>query len=188
MARSQGDIRLMAAVLVIVASPAARAQVASDHRLAFAHVSVVDVERGVARNDQTVVVVGNRIAEVGPAGGVTVPAGARVVDARGKYLIPGLWDMHAHGQFSVDNFTLHAAHGVTGIRHIGGPLAEAVAFRRMGSAELRAYPMRIRVGALSGFALDAFDQYPQFGGTRLVPSPRRVERPLPRSTRRAWIS
>jgi imidazolonepropionase-like amidohydrolase len=155
---------IAAGALVAFNIPAGRAQIATERRLAFAHVNVVDVERGVVRDDQTVVVVGNRIAEVGPVDRVRVPPGAQVIDARGKFLIPGLWDMHAHGAFSADVFVLHAAHGVTGIRHIGGPLAQATAFRRAGPSELREYPMRIRVGAMSGPGLDAFEQLPQVPG------------------------
>ena len=150
--------------LVTFSGTAGRAEIATEHRFAFAHVAVVDVERGVVRDNQTVVVVGNRLAEVGPANRVTVPAGSLVIDARGKFLIPGLWDMHAHGPFSADLFVLHAAHGITGIRHMGGPLAEATAFRSAGPDAFREFPMRIRVGAVSGPGLDSFESYPQFPG------------------------
>ena len=151
-------------IAVAISASAGLAQIVSGRSLVFAHVSVVDVESGVARDDQTVVIVGNRIAEVGLADRVRVPPGGQVIDARGKFLIPGLWDMHAHGVFSPDLFILHAAHGVTGIRHMAGPLTEATGFRRAGPSELREYPMRIRVGALSGPGLDGFESYPQFPG------------------------
>ena len=151
-------------IAVAISASAGLAQIVSGRSLVFAHVSVVDVESGVARDDQTVVIVGNRIAEVGLADRVRVPPGGQVIDARGKFLIPGLWDMHAHGVFSADLFILHAAHGVTGIRHMAGPLTEATGFRRAGPSELREYPMRIRVGALSGPGLDGFESYPQFPG------------------------
>src|SRR5688500_6128469 len=64
--------------------------------VAFTGVNVVpmDAERVLA--DQTVVVRDGRIAEVGPSSRVRVPAGARRIDGRGKYLLPGLAEMHAH--------------------------------------------------------------------------------------------
>jgi hypothetical protein len=68
--------------------------------------------------DQTVVVRGGRIAAAGPSARVRPPAGARRVDARGRYLIPGLWDMHAHVLRGAEQLQmpLYVAHGVTGLR------------------------------------------------------------------------
>jgi hypothetical protein len=98
--------------------------------LVFKDVTVVDVTDGRLLPEQTVVIAGNRVQALGPAGRnqVRVPAGAQVVDARGKYLIPGLWDMHVHvktpgapppqeheGPF----YSAFVAHGVTGIRELG---------------------------------------------------------------------
>ncbi len=99
--------------------------------LALTHVSVLDVERGLVAHDQTVVVSGNRIVAVGPT--PRIPKGARVIDARGKFLIPGLWDMHTH---SLDRWAwsslLNVANGVTGIRDPGAvkPEHEIVELRR----------------------------------------------------------
>ena len=64
--------------------------------VAITHVTVVDVERAASRSDLTVVVNGQRIAAVGPAASAKIPIGAHVIDGRGKWLIPGLWDMHVH--------------------------------------------------------------------------------------------
>jgi imidazolonepropionase-like amidohydrolase len=61
-----------------------------------------------------VVVSGHRIAAVGADGSVAIPAGSEVVDARGKTLLPGLFDMHAHP--SPDDGMLHVLAGVTSIR------------------------------------------------------------------------
>jgi len=70
----------------------------------------------------TVVVEGNRIAAVGRTGKVRIPKSAQVVDARGKFLIPGLWDMHAH-TLTNDSyewiFPMLIAHGITGVRELG---------------------------------------------------------------------
>jgi len=92
--------------------------------LVFQHVTVVDVTGGPAAPDRTVVVLDHRISEIGKAGKVHVPRGARIVDAKGKFLIPGLWDMHAHTRPDALTrqivFPLDIANGVTGIRDMAG--------------------------------------------------------------------
>ena len=61
---------------------------------------------------------GDRIAAIGKTGEVPIPPGARVVDATGKYLMPGLWDMHAHifGHRDDAFFPLYAVAGITAVR------------------------------------------------------------------------
>jgi imidazolonepropionase-like amidohydrolase len=90
-------------------------------QLAVTHVTVIDVERGRRRPDQTVLVAGNRIVAVGPAGRIRVPPGATVVSGANGYLIPGLWDLHTHlvlyGELGM---RLMIAAGVTGARDMGG--------------------------------------------------------------------
>lgn len=51
---------------------------------------------GSLRAKQTVIVAGNRITAVAPAEEIRVPDDAKVIDASGGYLIPGLWDVHVH--------------------------------------------------------------------------------------------
>ena len=87
--------------------------------LAFTHVTVIDVARGVPLPDQTVVVTGHRIASAGPASSVRVPRGAQVIDVDGRYMIPGLWDMHTHPEKEED-LALFIANGITGIRVMHG--------------------------------------------------------------------
>jgi imidazolonepropionase-like amidohydrolase len=89
--------------------------------LALTKVTVIDIAAGVARPDMTIVIEGEQITAVGPASKVRVPDGAEVNDAGGKFLIPGLWDMHAHW-FGLDNGYLgdFIANGVTGIRIMWG--------------------------------------------------------------------
>jgi imidazolonepropionase-like amidohydrolase len=90
--------------------------------IAITHVSVIDVASGAVRSDYTVLVSGNRIAYAGPAASATIPADARIIDGRGKFLMPGLWDMHVHGfvwVFSQFAGPLMIANGVTGARDMG---------------------------------------------------------------------
>lgn len=94
---------------------------------AITHVTVIDVtakdSKSALKSDQTVAVTANRITALGKTGKVRVPDGAKIIDARGKYLIPGLWDMHAHlglndAPTEID-MPLLVANGVTGIREMG---------------------------------------------------------------------
>jgi imidazolonepropionase-like amidohydrolase len=91
------------------------------------HATVIDPGSATVRPDQTVVIDGQRIAQVGDAARIAVPPHARIIDATGQYLIPGLWDMHVHSAFG-DWFPggrdvilpLFIANGVTGVRDMGG--------------------------------------------------------------------
>jgi len=87
--------------------------------LALTHATVIDARGGPATADTTVVIVGDRIAEVGLAEKVSVPRDAVIVDARGKFLIPGLWDMHVHW-YRKEYLPLYIANGVTGVRQMYG--------------------------------------------------------------------
>ena len=92
--------------------------------LAITNVNIVDVEnaRRPLRLRQTVIVDDGRIVVVGPVGRVKVDPGARTVDGSGKFLIPGLWDMHVHmlQPDRVASFaTLFITNGVTTVRDLG---------------------------------------------------------------------
>jgi len=85
--------------------------------LAIHGVTVVDIAAGSLHPDQTVLIRGNIIESIGPAEQVRISRRSVVVEASGKYLIPGLWDMHVHSVTSADwHFPLFLAHGVTGVR------------------------------------------------------------------------
>jgi hypothetical protein len=89
--------------------------------LVLAHVTIIDVTGGPSKPDMTVVIRGDRISDIGKAGEIISPPDATVVDASGKFLIPGLWDMHVHW-YNRDSLTLFTANGVTGVRQMfGGP-------------------------------------------------------------------
>jgi len=88
--------------------------------LVFTHVTVIDATGAPAKADMTVVVRGDRIEALGKTGILTVPQNARVVDATGKFIIPGLWDMHIHPLNKKDYLALFIANGVTGVRVMRG--------------------------------------------------------------------
>jgi imidazolonepropionase-like amidohydrolase len=88
--------------------------------LVFTHVTVIDATGAPAKPDMTVVIKGGRIAALGKTANLDVPENAHVVDATGKFLIPGLWDMHIHPLDEKDYLGLFIANGVTGIRVMWG--------------------------------------------------------------------
>jgi len=115
----------------------------ADVTVAFVNVSVIPMDRETVLADQTVVVSGGKIASIGPAAKAQVPAGATKVDAKGKYLMPALAEMHAHvpGGQAPDAVVervifLYAANGIGTIRSMLGhprhiPLRERLAKREL---------------------------------------------------------
>ncbi|MBK8250156.1 MAG: amidohydrolase family protein [Gemmatimonadetes bacterium] len=98
----------------------------SDADLVVRGTTVVDVVAGRTIVNRDVLLKGDRIVDVVPSGRVAVPGSARVLDGRGRFVIPGLWDMHAHLFFQLDpvrqQLPLFTAHGVTGIRVMNTPM------------------------------------------------------------------
>lgn len=116
--------KIIATLLIILMPAFVAAQNNQSRPVIFRHVTIIDVKRGVAESDMTVIVTGNRIAAVGKSRRIKLAKDAQVVDARGKFLIPGLWNMHVH--FGDDDFDknhtlrLYIASGITGIRIMDG--------------------------------------------------------------------
>jgi len=98
----------------------------ADASVAVVDVTVVDVVAGQLRPHSVVLVSGSRITRVTTATRFVAPPGAQVIDGRGRFLIPGLWDMHSHSLWSgpaMQSFLpLYVTQGVTGIRDMGGHL------------------------------------------------------------------
>lgn len=87
---------------------------------AFVDVNVIPMDREHVLAHQTVLVRGDRVVALGPTAKTQVPAGARRIDGRGKYLIPGLADMHAHVNDKQEQLFLFLANGVTTVRDMFG--------------------------------------------------------------------
>lgn len=126
----------------------------------FENVNVIPMDRERVLRNQTVVVRDGRVAEMGDARKVKAPAGAQRVDGRGKFLIPGLVDMHTHlfsdddfpDELAPDELTLMLANGVTTIRlMIGTP--EHLALRgKVERGELLAPTLYVASPQLTGNA------------------------------------
>jgi imidazolonepropionase-like amidohydrolase len=126
---------LAAGLGVLGCAPAAR-EVAGD--LAFVGATVLPMDERGRLVDHTVVVAGDRIVAVAPSDSLRLSPGTQVVDAAGKFLMPGLAEMHGHypqdanGQFTRDVLYLYLANGVTFVRGMQGgpqhlPLRDAIA-------------------------------------------------------------
>ncbi len=123
--RRLSKISLVASLIAIfpLGCGAPEPRVVSD-AFAIENATVIDVESGNRTADQTVVVSGNRITAVGPDD-VAVPAGARVIDGQGQFLIPGVWDMHVHALRAAERaLPLAVASGLSGLRDMGSTLAQ----------------------------------------------------------------
>jgi len=92
--------------------------------------NLFDAERATVVPHTTIVVEGNRIKSVGPAASITSPPGAMVIDAAGKMVLPGLWDMHVHIQPGDDGL-MHVAAGVTSARDMGNDTTALLKLRKL---------------------------------------------------------
>src|SRR5713226_8898649 len=111
-------------------------------RTAITGINVVDVMRGEIHSGQTVIIANGLIEAAGPSGEVDIPAAAVRIPGDGRYLIPGLWDMHVHLRGDQKNPTtrlveenaalldLFLPNGIVGIREMGGDLADEVVLWR----------------------------------------------------------
>lgn len=92
--------------------------------IVFANVTLIDGTGDMPRRGIAVVVSGDRISSIGRTDEVRVSPGSITVDGRGKYLIPGLWDMHVHlGAYDDGRRLLPrlVGYGITGVRDMASP-------------------------------------------------------------------
>jgi Amidohydrolase family len=115
--------------------------------IAITGARLFDSEKKVMRDGMTVVVKGDKIVTVGGRG-TKVPAGATVIDAQGKTLIPGLWDMHVH--LSDGDGVLDLAMGVTSVRDLGNDSATLDPRVARFDAGTELGPRVLRAGLIDG--------------------------------------
>jgi len=92
---------------------------------AIQDITVIDVVTSAARAHLNVVIEGDRIKSIGQS----IPAGARIVNGRGKFLIPGLWDMHVHLWYRQNQLPTFVAFGITGVQDMGSDFKRVSAWR-----------------------------------------------------------
>lgn len=156
--------RVMVRSVLLLAFAAGAPLLAQDSQaVAFVNATVVDVERGALVARQTVVINRGRIASMGPAGLVQIPRGATRINLAGRFVIPGLWDMHVHlsgnhpdaDAIAAYYGSLFLAHGVTGVRDAGGNASRLAAWDSIGRSRPGFMPRLIYSGQKIGPAAGA---------------------------------
>src|SRR5215218_4727029 len=127
-------------IAVVSVAPQTRA-------LAITRVNVIDVVNGGIVPNSTVTIRGKMIASV--AQNSAPPGGAQIIDGQGKFLIPGLWDMHAHMEMTGASWLqLYVANGVTGIRDMGSALELILNLREATSSGRTLGPQIVAAGPI----------------------------------------
>ena len=129
-------------MLLLPASVLARTNTSAAGTVAFINVNVIPMDKERVLEKQTVIVRKGMIVEIGDAKKIKIPRDAQRIDGAGKFLIPGLTDMHVHlftddefpDALADDEFKIMVAHGVTTIRLMTGT-PEQLVFRRKSSTE-----------------------------------------------------
>jgi imidazolonepropionase-like amidohydrolase len=131
--------------------------------LVIAHVTIIDTHGGQAQPDVNVIIHGDRIVSIEKGNARRWPR-AIVLDGRGKFLIPGLWDMQVHLSWTTASaLPLLVANGITNVRDMGGRLEEIDDWRTKIAAGLLVGPDIVRVGPmLNG---KSFNHYQLVTGT-----------------------
>jgi imidazolonepropionase-like amidohydrolase len=124
-----------------ISAGAVNAQIPQRGTYAITNANVLTMENERVLQDQTVIVQNGRITARGPAATTTVPAGATRIDARGKFLLPGLAEMHGHipggnAATAEDVLFLYVAAGATTVRGMQGNPTQIELRRRVNAGEI----------------------------------------------------
>jgi hypothetical protein len=149
------SFRILAALILVTGCASLSRQSAlTEAELAITHIAVIDVEQGRVVPGRVVLVKGTRILGVLPAAETRLPATVRVIDGSGKYVMPGLWDMHVHltlgGNPLQAVMPLFVANGVTGARVMGADRPSATPSQTLGLSLHRNWQARIASGEVIG--------------------------------------
>ena len=118
-------MRIAINLLLLLTSFTTLAQKNDDSYTVLKHVNIIDVKGSPVQRDMTITIKGNRIISIEKTSKAKIPQNSLIIDAKDKYLIPGLWDMHVHVFNNIsktpadtNDFSLYIANGVTGIREM----------------------------------------------------------------------
>lgn len=116
--------------------------------LVFVHANLFDADSATIRPHSTVVITGDKITAVGDDAQVNVPAGAEVIDASRKTLMPGLWDMHVH--VAPNDGLLNIAAGVTSVRDMANDTDKLLETRGRFDSGVEIGPRILMAGFIDG--------------------------------------
>jgi imidazolonepropionase-like amidohydrolase len=140
--------------IVSLGDISSRIKPAREGTFAIVGATLIDGTGSAALYDSAVVIKGGHIAAVGPRSSVKIPEGASVVDGRGKTLLPGLWDMHAHFE-QVEWGPTYLAAGVTTVRDVGNEFVFETRVRDALRAGRGLGPRMLLAGIVDGEGPDA---------------------------------
>ena len=150
-------VSALSALGLALAAPLSAQNAPAKPVVAFVNVNVIPMDRERVLEGQTVIVRDGRIASIEPSARARIPAGALRVDGRGKYLMPGLAEMHAHipgaqapEQVIRDIFTLYVANGVTTIRGMLGAPNQLTLRAKTASGEMLGPTIFVGAPSLNG--------------------------------------
>jgi imidazolonepropionase-like amidohydrolase len=138
-----------------LASLASSTPAIADGTFALVGARLRDGTDGPAIEDAAVVIKDGRIVDAGPRGRVQLPKGARTIQAAGKTIVPGLWDMHGHVS-QIEWAPAYLAAGVTTVRDMGGERRFLTAFRDALAEHRGVGPQLLLAGLVDGGGPDAF--------------------------------
>jgi imidazolonepropionase-like amidohydrolase len=156
---------LLVALLVVPSFSSAE----PSSQLAITHVTVIDATGRPPQPDQTVLIEAGHITRVGSRATIKVPKTARIIDASGKFLLPGFWDMHVHlAGINADPswsqqvlLPLLLANGITGVRDMGGDLDTLLSWQRDAESGTLLAPHIVAAGPfLAASGKKTPEQYP----------------------------
>jgi imidazolonepropionase-like amidohydrolase/ketosteroid isomerase-like protein len=136
----------LALILSLISSTIAQTK---SKPIVFTHVTVIDGTGAAAQNDMAVIIADGKIADIGKFSEIKLPKKSQVIDASGKFLIPGLWDMHVHLSKAGENtLPLFVTNGITSVRDMGGDYVQLLKWRKEAADGTRLSPRIKTPGAL----------------------------------------
>jgi hypothetical protein len=110
---------LITSLLTLVPLNGSQRAIISD-TLAITHVTIINLNGESPKPEVTVLIRGGKISTIGKTSESQIPENATQFDGTGKFLMPGLWDMHIHILTPARDFPMFIANGVLGVRNMGG--------------------------------------------------------------------
>jgi imidazolonepropionase-like amidohydrolase len=128
--------------------------------IVLTNITIIDGTGAPVQPDMSVALQGEKIFVIGKNGRVDFPTNAQVIDGTGKFLIPGLWDMHVHLSYTKSSaLPALVANGVTGVRDLGGMLREVDEWRVKIESGALIGPRIVRAGPVLNARAFAFHQF-----------------------------
>jgi len=124
--------------------------------LALVGGTLIDATDKPPTPDTVVLIQGDRIVAAGPRSSIKIPAGTKIVDVTGKFLLPGLWDMHAH-LYQTEFGPAYLAAGITSARDVGNDIETATALRDAAKEKRGLGPRLLLAGYIDGKGGHSFD-------------------------------